>query len=57
MVLRAAERGEWRDDADPVALLSMLVGAVMHRQMFERQEVSRAWLEQVVDIALRGVRP
>jgi AcrR family transcriptional regulator len=57
MVQRAVARGEWRDDADPVALLSMLVGAVMHREMFERQEVSRAWLERVVDIALRGVRP
>ena len=57
MVQRAAARGEWRDDADPVALLSMLVGAVLHRQMFERQAVSQAWLERVVDIALRGVRP
>lgn len=57
MVARAMARGEWRADADPVALLGMLVGAILHRAMFERQPTSRAWLESVVDIALRGVCP
>jgi AcrR family transcriptional regulator len=57
MVQRAIERGEWRHDADPVPVLSMLVGAILHRLMLERHEPSRAWLEGVVDILLHGVRP
>lgn len=57
MIARATARGEWREDADPMALMAMLVGAILHRVLFERQEPSRAWLDKVVDIALRGVRP
>jgi AcrR family transcriptional regulator len=56
MVARAMARGEWREGADPMALMAMLVGAILHRVMFERHEPSRAWLEGVVDITLRGVK-
>jgi len=55
MVQRAIARGEWRADVDPVAPLSMLVGAVLHRTALERQEPSRTWLIGIIDILLRGV--
>ena len=56
MVARAMARGEWRDDADPVVVLSMLVGAMLHRLGLERGELGRPWLEGVVDVVVRGVR-
>ena len=55
MVLRARARGEWRDDADPRVVLSMLVGALLHRVALERQRPTRAWLGGVVAVLLRGV--
>lgn len=57
IVTRAMARGEWRDDADPLALMAMLVGAVLHRVMFERHDPTPEWLARVVDIAIAGVRP
>jgi len=56
MVHRARQRGEWRDDADPVVALGMLVGAILHRLSLERSEPSRRWLDDVVDVLVRGVR-
>lgn len=55
MVQRAMARGEWRADVAPVAPLSMLVGAVLHRTALEHQEPSRTWLIGIIDILLRGV--
>ena len=55
MLLRAGARGEWRDDADPTVVLSMLVGALLHRVALERQRPTRAWLGSVVAVLLRGV--
>jgi AcrR family transcriptional regulator len=55
MLASAFARGEWRPGVDPVVLLSMLVGAVLHRQLLERQPASASWIDAVVDIALRGV--
>jgi AcrR family transcriptional regulator len=55
MVMRAMRRGEWRDDADPVVVLSMLVGAMLHRVGLERGEIGREWLEGVVGVLVRGV--
>lgn len=56
MVQRAVARGEWRPDVSPVTLLSMLVGAILHRMMLERQEASPSWLAEVVAVLLCGVR-
>lgn len=55
MVLRARARGEWRDDADPRVVLSMLVGALLHRVALERQRPTGPWLASVVAVLLRGV--
>lgn len=56
LVRRAAERGEW-DPARhaPEAVLSMLTGSVMHRVLMERQPVTRAWADTVVDVVVRGL--
>lgn len=56
MILRARQRGEWRDDADPIVVLAMIVGAILHRLSLERNEPGRRWLEDVVDVVVRGVR-
>jgi AcrR family transcriptional regulator len=56
LVQRAAERGEWdpaRHGAD--AVLAMLTGSVMHRVLMERQAVTPAWAETVVDVVVRGL--
>jgi AcrR family transcriptional regulator len=57
MVQRAVSRGEWRDDVDPTVVLSMMVGAIIHRTTLERAQPTRRWLEQVVDVLLCGIKP
>jgi AcrR family transcriptional regulator len=57
MVMRARSRGEWRDDADPLVVLPMLVGAILHRTTLERSPPNRRWREHVVDVLLGGVAP
>ena len=56
MVQRAVARGEWRPGVSPVTLLSMLVGAVLHRIMLEREKPSTVWLAGVVEILICGVQ-
>jgi AcrR family transcriptional regulator len=57
MISRAVSRGEWRSGAPPDVLLSMLIGAAMHRAMMEHAPLSGEWLEAVVDMALFGAMP
>jgi AcrR family transcriptional regulator len=57
LVARAAARGEW-DPAchQPDAVLAMITGAVMHRVMLERQPITEAWADTIVDVIVRGLR-
>ncbi|MEY3210102.1 MAG: hypothetical protein RIT28_583 [Pseudomonadota bacterium] len=56
MISRAAARGEWDPCRHPPdAVLAMLTGSVMHRVLMERQPVTEAWAEAVVDIVVRGL--
>jgi hypothetical protein len=55
MVQRAIVRGEWRPEADPQGVLSMLAGAILHRSLLERQPVAGPWLELIIDVLVRGL--
>jgi AcrR family transcriptional regulator len=57
MVTRAVQRGQWREDVDPRALLGMLVGAILHRSMLERQPATGAWLRTITNVLVMGVAP
>jgi AcrR family transcriptional regulator len=57
MVERAQRRGEWRTGVRPDYLISMLVGAMIHRAMLEHAPLSTEWLAANLDIALYGVLP
>jgi len=57
LVGRAVKRGEWRTGAPHRPLLSLLVGAVMHRVLLEQAPVSGAWLRDTVQVLVRGVSP
>lgn len=55
LVERAMRRGEWRSKAPPESALSMLVGAIFHRVLLERQPASGAWLDGVVCLLAAGL--
>jgi hypothetical protein len=57
LVARARARGEWRDDADPEVVLSALLGAITQRVLLERREATATWVDAVIDLTLRAVRP
>lgn len=57
VVARARARGEWRAETDGRMLTFMLVGAVMHRVVLERQSPDPAWVRALVRLALDGVHP
>jgi AcrR family transcriptional regulator len=57
MFTRAIERGEATAACDPRALLGMLVGAILHRVLLEREAASERWLRGILSQALRGVTP
>lgn len=58
LMRRAVERGEWDLQAHrPDAVVSMLAGAVFHRVLMEHQDVDAAWIDAVVAVICRGVRP
>ncbi len=54
---RARLRGEWRKGAKPELLLSVLVGALLHRIVIERGVATKAWIASLVDLVARGVSP
>lgn len=54
MIQRALGRGEWRAGVDPAAVLSMLVGALLHRAHLEGEAPTRPWIERVVDVLVDG---
>lgn len=55
MVQRALARGEWREDVDPAVILSMLVGALLHRAYLEGEAPTRPWIERIVDALVGGI--
>jgi len=57
LVARAKRRGEWRRGLAPRPLLSMLVGAIVHRVMLEQAPADRRFLSHIVDVMVRGVAP
>lgn len=57
VVAGAMQRGEWRRNLDPVPVLGMLAGAILHRTLMERRPADDAWLRLVVDVLVRGVAP
>ncbi len=57
LVQRAVEAGQWRADAPPQLVFGMLIGAAIHRAFFEHQSLDDAYLDQLVDFLVRGVRP
>jgi AcrR family transcriptional regulator len=57
LVVRARARGEWRSGVSGQQLVSMLVGAILHRVLLEHAAVSKRWLEGLVDLALLGALP
>ena len=56
LVARAAARGEWSPARHPPeAVLAMVTGSVMHHVLMQRQTVTPAWVEAVVDVVVRGL--
>jgi AcrR family transcriptional regulator len=56
VIKRAIERGELKTDIDPSRALFTLAGAIMHRVLVERDEVTDTVLGQMVDVVLCGVQ-
>jgi len=52
---RAAERGELRDGIDPRTATLMLAGAINVDVLFTDRPISAAYVEQALDIFLRGI--
>ena len=50
---RARARGELPDDADVALTMTVIAGALLQRGLVEREPLTRAFLEQLVDFALR----
>ncbi len=58
LVTRAAARGEWDPTRHlPDAVFAMITGSVMHRVLLERQPLTEAWIDTIVDVIVRGVAP
>jgi AcrR family transcriptional regulator len=56
LVDRGIARGELRADVDVRLLSSTVAGAIFHRVFVERQSLTEAYLEDLVDLVLAGVR-
>ncbi len=52
---RAAERGELRDGIDPLTATLMLAGAINADVLFTDSPIGAAYVEQALDIFLRGI--
>ena len=52
---RAAERGELRDDVDPLTATLTLAAAINAEVLFTDSPISAAYVEQAVEIFLRGI--
>jgi len=57
LVERARTRGELGPAVNVRQLLCTLQGALIHRVLFERANVTNRWLEATVDLVIEGARP
>jgi AcrR family transcriptional regulator len=57
MTINAIKRGEWRAGASPPQVLALLVGAILHRVLLERENVDERWLDGIVELVANGIRP
>ena len=57
LTARAIARGEWRDTVAAEIVLSLLVGALIHRLLLEKQPLTPAWQQAMIDAVLLGVMP
>ncbi|HEY4376682.1 MAG TPA: TetR/AcrR family transcriptional regulator [Acidimicrobiales bacterium] len=55
LVERAVERGELPPSVDADLLLELVAGALLYRKVVSGLELDRAFIEQAVEVALRGV--
>jgi len=54
---RARQRNEWRDGISPESVLGALAGGLMHRALLEHTKIAPAYLAQLIDLLVAGVRP
>jgi hypothetical protein len=54
---RAVARGELPADADPVAALQLLTGAVYFRLLLTRQPIDDAITGHFIDVLIKGLAP
>ena len=52
---RARARGELPDDADVALTMTVIAGALLQHAVLEQQPLTRAFVERLVDFALRGL--
>lgn len=52
---RARARKEWRSGVALETVMAMLVGALLHRALFERRELSSRFIAEVVGVITRGL--
>ncbi len=57
LVARAVARGDWRHGAKPERVFTLMVGGLMHRELLEGQAVDDAFLDDILNLLLAGVRP
>jgi AcrR family transcriptional regulator len=55
MVERARARGEWATQVPPEVVLAALVGALLHRELLEREPLTDTFLRQLVAFVADGV--
>ena len=54
VMMRAMQRGEIKEGADPSVVLFTIAGAILHRVFVEQKDASDDWMAQVVDLVLLG---
>jgi AcrR family transcriptional regulator len=57
VILRALARGEWRAGVDPVVVLSLLVGGLLHRVLLEQAPLDEPFVDGLVDVVVAGIAP
>jgi hypothetical protein len=53
--VRGIERGVLRAETDPDLTIDLLFGTVLSRVMIRRRPITRAQVEQLVDVVLAGI--
>ncbi|WP_043636528.1 TetR/AcrR family transcriptional regulator [Nonomuraea candida] len=56
-IRRAQEQGQLAADIDPYRAIDLIYGQIHHRFLFTPHELDEAFMDDCVDLALRGLRP